>query len=136
MLYPILYLTIIRQRNSDKGCNGILLVDCDPFCFTLERPVHSNRRRIDAIPAGSYPVELHPYASKPSWGLLPLVLDVPGRDGIFFHRGNTIKDSMGCILLGMTEGQGVVYDSVVAIDALVTLLKDKFITLDIVDRFK
>lgn len=37
-----------------------------------------------------------------------MVQDVPGRTNILFHKGNTIDDTTGCILVG--EGLGFVYE--------------------------
>jgi hypothetical protein len=61
------------------------------------------------IPAGSYRVIITDSQrfKKP----LPLLLDVPGFTGIRIHPGNVAGDTEGCILPGMTEAGGGVYQS-------------------------
>jgi hypothetical protein len=41
----------------------------------------------------------------PKFGRTWQVMDVPERDHILFHAGNTHKDTHGCILLGMQFGR-------------------------------
>ena len=47
-----------------------------------------------------------------------LVQDVPNRDYILFHRGNTAKDTRGCILVGLGSQQDIVNNSTLAMDLL------------------
>ena len=64
---------------------------------TLEYPCIENSDFI--IPAGTYPV-------KETWSpkfkkLLPILEDVPDRDGIRIHMGSKPEHSKGCILTNM-----------------------------------
>ena len=66
--------------------------------YTLERPWLDNQRGVSCIPAGLY-LCIPDYAGKfQNW-----VFDyVPDRDNIEWHRGNFVRDSNGCVLVGMT----------------------------------
>jgi hypothetical protein len=62
-----------------------------------------------AIPTGVYKliVNLSPAKKR----MLPRLLDVPGFSGILIHRGNTKRDSSGCILVGENKVKGKVINS-------------------------
>ena len=62
-----------------------------------------------AIPYGTYEVELS--LSPKFKRLLPMILDVKHFTGIRIHRGNTAKDSSGCILPGENKIKGKVINS-------------------------
>ena len=47
-----------------------------------------------------------------------LIKEVPNRDYILFHRGNTAKDTRGCILVGLGSQQDIVHNSTLAMDLL------------------
>lgn len=50
--------------------------------------------------------------------VLPLILDVEGFQGIRIHKGNTKKDSLGCILVGTSRGVDSIAQSTVKEEAL------------------
>lgn len=52
---------------------------------------------------------------------LPLLLNVPDRQGILIHAGNTSKDTAGCVLIGENKEVGKVLNS----RATLTRLLDK-----------
>lgn len=79
------------------GTFGVLLIDDLPFCVTLEEPNLGNQSHISCVPTGAYEVEYWNTAHFPN---TYHVKDVPGRDAILIHSGNTIEDTEGCILLG------------------------------------
>ncbi len=102
----------VRRSPSTDGCTlGKMFVDGAFECFTLEdvvrevpgEPVSTWKvQNQTAIPFGTYDVivtrSLH-------FGKdLPLLLNVPGFDGVRIHSGNTAADTEGCILVGETEG--------------------------------
>lgn len=94
----ILPVINIRREISDaRGVQGTLR--CGDFsCFTLERPWLNNQNHVSCIPSGTYKGRVLP---SPHFGIdLPELLDVPGRDQILIHAGNTIEDTKGCILVG------------------------------------
>lgn len=87
-------LKLIRNRPQANALCGELIVDNHYFCDTLERADV-------AIPAGFYPVTL---TMSPRFGeVLPLIGNVVGRTGIRVHAGNTIRDTAGCILVGVAD---------------------------------
>lgn len=88
-------LTLIRDIKGDKAILGKLYFNGGLVCYTLE-----NAKK--AIPCGLYTVQ---NSQSPKFGReLPLVYNattVKARRGIRIHRGNTAKDSDGCIIVGM-----------------------------------
>lgn len=62
-----------------------------------------------AIPTGTYNIVVN--QSPKFKRLLPRLLDVPGFEGILIHRGNTAKDSAGCIIVGENKVVGKVINS-------------------------
>lgn len=73
------------------------------------------------IPEGLYEVDLtfsHKFQRD-----LPILLDVPSRDGIRIHPGNYAKNSSGCILLGLTSHRDYIQSSVYAVNEIVDYLR-------------
>lgn len=87
-------LTLIRDVKGDKAILGKLYFNGGIVCYTLENADK-------AIPCGVYLVQNS--KSTKFKRELPLVWNsgVPSSRGIRIHRGNTAKDSQGCILVGM-----------------------------------
>lgn len=87
-------LTLIRDVKGDEAILGKLYLNGAFVCYTLENAAK-------AIPTGVYLVQnsMSPKFKRE----LPLIWNsgVPSSRGIRFHRGNTAKDSQGCILVGM-----------------------------------
>ena len=73
-----------------------------------------------AIPTGMYKVIVN--MSPKFKRNLPRLIDVPGFDGILIHRGNTDKDTSGCILVGENKVVGKVLNSTPYETALVDKL--------------
>ena len=113
-------LLLIRDTFSKDSTIGELFINGERICDTLENPWRDNQRNISCIPEGEYPVRLRlPRESASRDYLHLLVQDVPNRDWILFHRGNTAKDTSGCILVGLGTEQDVVHNSVLAMDLLI-----------------
>lgn len=94
---------IVRQPSTPKGTEGELLVEGIHLCWTLERPWLSNAQDISSIPVGVYEVRL--LWSDHFKGLMPHVMDVPGRAGVLLHPLNTVAETKGCIGLGDWRGK-------------------------------
>ena len=113
-------LLLIRDTFSNNSTIGELFINSERICDTLENPFINNERNISCIPEGEYKVRLRlPRESATREYLHLLVQDVPNRDWILFHRGNTSKDTSGCILVGLSTKQDVVYNSTLAMDLLI-----------------
>tara|TARA_R110002012_G_scaffold318122_1_gene535686 strand:+ start:3052 stop:3534 length:483 start_codon:yes stop_codon:yes gene_type:complete len=113
-------LLIIRDTFSENSTIGELFVNGERFCDTLELPWKNNVRNISCIPDGEYNVRLrYPRESATRDYLHLLVQEVPSRDYILFHRGNSADDTSGCILVGQGSQQDIVYNSTLAMDLLI-----------------
>lgn len=62
-----------------------------------------------SIPKGSYRVIINHSARFNKD--LPLLLNVPGFEGIRIHTGNKVSDTEGCILVGYNRRKGMVLNS-------------------------
>lgn len=96
-----------------------------PVIYTLEDIVRGrDEPKIygkTAIPAGCYPLVVRDSARFKR--RLPLLLGVPGFDGIRIHAGNSAADTDGCILVGLHRGANYVFNSRRAMDVLMPILE-------------
>lgn len=88
-------LTLVRYTRSETAVLGSLYLNGAFICYTLENAAK-------AIPCGLYTVQ---NSKSPKFKReLPLIYNsttVMANRGIRIHRGNTFKDSQGCVLVGM-----------------------------------
>jgi len=113
-------LLLIRDTFSENSVIGELFLDGERMCDTLENPWLDNQRNISCIPKGEYKVRIRlPRESATRDYVHLLVEDVENRSYILFHRGNTAKDTRGCILVGLGSQQDFVSNSVLAMDLLI-----------------
>ena len=112
-------LLIIRNIFTDVSTIGNLYLNGEWLCDTLENPYLDNKRNISCIPEGEYPVRIRlPRESATRDYMHLLVKDVPNRDYILFHIGNSAKDTRGCILVGIGTEQDFVKNSTLAMGLL------------------
>ena len=112
-------LLIIRDTFSEKSTVGELFLNGERMSDTLENPYINNERSISCIPEGEYKVRLRTARESATREYLHLLVkDVPNRDWILFHRGNSAKDTSGCILVGFASKQDYVKNSTFAMDLL------------------
>tara|TARA_R110001583_G_scaffold22800_10_gene85133 strand:+ start:305 stop:739 length:435 start_codon:yes stop_codon:yes gene_type:complete len=113
-------LLLIRDTFTENSTIGELFLNGERMCDTLENPWKDNQRNISCIPEGEYKVRLRLARESATRDYLHLLVqDVPNRDWILFHRGNSAKDTSGCILVGLNSEQDVVYNSILAMNLLV-----------------
>lgn len=124
-------MKILSERfdSSDNATISRLSIDGNHVCYILEdvdRGLTSNMMSAEisklkmkgktAIPTGSYQIVItHSNRFK---RLMPLLLNVPGFDGIRIHSGNTHAHTDGCLLPGKSFarpfGEFEVWDSRIA----------------------
>ena len=112
-------LLLIRDTFTDESTIGELFLNDERMCDTLELPYKDNQRSVSCIPTGEYKVRMrYPRESATRNYLHLLVQEVKDRSYILFHRGNSAKDSRGCILVGQGSQQDIVQNSTLAMDLL------------------
>ncbi len=97
-------LRLIRTHKLDHATTGILNIEENFECYICEDAVRPDGVKVDgktAIPTGRYEIAI-------TWSqrfqrLLPLLINVPGFEGIRIHPGNTEFDTEGCLLPGKTR---------------------------------
>lgn len=115
-------LKLKRRFFAEEYTIGTLSIDGVRFCDTLENKNRDHNKDGDlndpgegkvyaktAIPFGTYKVIVN--RSPKFKRELPRLLDVPHFEGILIHRGNTAKDTAGCILVGENKVKGKVINS-------------------------
>ena len=80
------------------GTFGVVRVNGEMTCLSLEPPWRSNQVGMSCILEGQYIARRYE-SDKFGYGTFQLI-GVPYRIGIEFHVGNTVDDTHGCILLG------------------------------------
>lgn len=123
-------LTLIRDKRTADAVLGRLYLGGVLVCYTCEN-------RAKAIPAGSYRVKNS--ISPKFMRELPLIFDdgaVTASRGVRFHRGNSSKDSSGCVLCGMGRdvSKGTITESTAA-ETMVTMICRNVSALEISEAF-
>lgn len=118
----MLHLTLIRKWKKSDYTIGQLYAGGRLICNTVEdadrglnmymKETEIKNKKVyaeTAIPAGTYKLAVS--VSPKFKRKLIEVLNVPGYSGIRIHKGNTAKDSAGCIIPGENKIQGGVINS-------------------------
>lgn len=124
-------IEVKRRYLGSEYTIGSMYINGEYFCDTLEDRVvdidrsgkfEGEEKKIagkSAIPYGEYDVVLN---RSPKFAReLPRLVDVPHFEGILIHRGNTAKDSAGCILVGENKVKGKVINSTIYENKLTAL---------------
>ena len=119
-------LILVREMATEKVVQGCLFLNDTFICYTLENAAK-------AIPTGGYNIE---NSKSPKFKReLPLLYSkaVPASRGIRIHVGNdAIKDSNGCVLVGMGRKGDKLTESQLA-ETMVTMLCRNVTKLIIID---
>jgi hypothetical protein len=101
-------------------------------CKGLELPWNDNKRRVSCIPEGVYrTVKRH----SPRFDNHFHLVSVPNRDWILIHRGNFVREILGCILVGRKhtdidkDGLLDVTSSVATMNQLNQILPQEFVVV-------
>ena len=124
-----------RIAKKPKYTIGKLYIDGKYVCDTLEdtdrgltknMPLEEIKKKKvygeTAIPTGKYQV-VWTYSAKFKRNL-PLLLNVPGYEGIHIHNGNTAANTYGCPLLGQNKVVGQVINSIATCNKVLPLIED------------
>ena len=108
-------LTLVRFTRTETAVLGSLYLNGAFICYTLENAAK-------AIPCGLYNVQ---NSKSPKFKReLPLIYNstVKASRGIRIHRGNTYKDSQGCILVGMGRTEKSSVTESASAETMVTMI--------------
>ena len=123
-------LTLTRiARRTDYTIGRLTTEGGEKICDSLEptwRDYKAGEKKVpgkSAIPEGSYRVVVT--KSQRFGKYLPLLVGVPGFEGVRIHAGNTSRDTEGCILVGQNLQVGKVLWSRIALEKLMELIKNE-----------
>jgi hypothetical protein len=127
-------LKVVRKTFTQESTIGELYVNDVFQCFIIEdvdRGLDSkmsveeiNKKKVFAktsIPTGRYEIAIT-YSNR-FQKYLPLLLNVPGFEGVRIHPGNTSADTEGCLLPGVEKSKDFVGQSKAAFASLFAKLK-------------
>lgn len=125
-------ITITRNNLNKRRSIGKLVMPSFT-CYTLEDTDRGLKQDLPlegikaikvygktAIPYGKYEVVVS-YSNRFK-KMLPLLLNVPGFEGIRIHPGNIAEDTEGCILLGLNKSIDSITSSRIAMSRFMTHL--------------
>ena len=98
---PVLEIVRLEEHES-FGTFGVLKINKNVFCVTLEPPDELNKTSKSSIPAQQYMCVKH---KSPKFGKTFKVVNVPNRTKILFHPGNFVEHTEGCIILAQYFGK-------------------------------
>lgn len=115
-------ILVNRRKKTKLSTISDVTIDGVFFCFGLE-DVDRGLKQTDyidviktkkvfaqtAIPAGRYEIIIN--FSNRFQQYMPLLLNVPGFEGVRIHPGNKAANTEGCLLLGQTVGADFVGNS-------------------------
>ena len=125
-------LTLRRRKFTDQSTIGYMEIG-SKHVITLEDGKRAHKIYGETcIPAGCYKLELRTeggmtkrYAAKyPFHRGMIWLRNVPMFEYVYIHVGNTSADTLGCILVGTTEGDDFIGSSRVMYEAIYETIAD------------
>lgn len=116
-------MILIRETFTDHSTIGKLSLDGVFQCHTLELSCRRQSGVKNCIPPGIYEVQIT-YSTRFKKDM-PLLMNVPGYEGIRIHTGNSESNTDGCILVGKSTANDWVGESVVAFNELYPKIEKK-----------
>ena len=125
MTQSVYVFNLDRFRWTDTSTNGRLyLPDGSLFCDTLEdkdRDLNQNGELEEgkvygetAIPYGIYPMV---FRHSPKFDRIMLYIDkIKTHSGVMFHWGMTVKDSLGCPIIGRLQNPHVIKHTKITVE--------------------
>ena len=95
--------TLIRDTRAKTHTLGRLVIRGKIF-DTIEPPWKDNQRNISCIPQGRYYCKFMARSASGKYKNCYHITGVDGRTGILIHNGNTVKHTLGCVILGTKRG--------------------------------
>ena len=118
-------LKLKRVAENEVATFGVLINGNDPFAVTLEPSWEDNKKGTSCIPSGPYSCKR---VKSPRFGDTFEILDVEGRTHILFHKGNSERNTQGCVLIaeefGILNGKAAVLASGRGYREFMNILKD------------
>ena len=90
------------EEDEERGTFGVLKINKEVFCVTLEPADRLNAPEISSIPAQQY---ICRRVQSPRFGETFEITNVPGRTHVLFHAGNRVEDTLGCCLVAQHFGR-------------------------------
>ena len=122
-------LLLIREKFMEDRTLGKRFTPDGFFCDTLEptwRDYKGGEKKVkgrSAVPEGTYRVVV---TRSPRFGrYLPLLVGVPGFEGVRIHSGNTSRDTEGCMLVGQNLQAGKLLWSRLELEHLMKLIENE-----------
>jgi hypothetical protein len=103
---------MMTKEGQGFYCSQVFEIGNEPIKYAskpllrMGEPVYILERQEVAIPTGKYPITKD-FTGRFQWATL---LNVPNKEYIEFHKGNKLKHTEGCLLLGVGFDKNRLYE--------------------------